>query len=68
MSVTSPIRATMARRCCMRPDQKPHLDALAALARDKGLLLDQTGLHRGRKIVARKSEADIYAALGLAVH
>jgi DNA polymerase (family 10) len=44
---------------------KPHLDALATLARDKGLLLDQTGLYRGRKIIARKSETDIYEALGL---
>ena len=42
-----------------------HLDSLAALAKKKGLLLDQRGLHRGRKIIARKSESDIYEALGL---
>jgi DNA polymerase (family 10) len=42
-----------------------HLDALGALAKKKGLLLDQRGVHRDRKIIARKSEADIYEALGL---
>ena len=41
-----------------------HLDALAALA-EKKAVLDQRGLHRGRKIIARKSESDIYEALGL---
>jgi DNA polymerase (family X) len=41
-----------------------HLERLGALAARKGFTLDATGLHRGRKAVAR-SEHDIYAALGL---
>ena len=28
-------------------------------------LLDERGLHRGRKVIARKAEQDIYEALGL---
>jgi len=32
----------------------------------KGFPLDSTGLHRGRKVVAR-SEQEIYAALGLPI-
>ena len=42
-----------------------HLDALGVLATKKGMVLDQSGLHRGRRIVARRSEEEIYAALGL---
>ena len=42
-----------------------HLDALGVLATKKGMVLDQKGLHRGRRIVARRSEEEIYAALGL---
>jgi DNA polymerase (family X) len=42
-----------------------HLDQLATLARDNGMTLDETGLHRGRKVVARTTEPAIYAALGL---
>jgi DNA polymerase (family 10) len=42
-----------------------HLDALGVLATNKGMVLDQKGLHRGRRIVARRSEEEIYAALGL---
>jgi DNA polymerase (family 10) len=43
----------------------PHLEQLKALAVEKGLRFDHSGVHRGRKIIARKSEADIYEALGL---
>ena len=42
-----------------------HLDALGTLARSKGLQLDRRGLWRGGKLVASKSEADIYRHLGL---
>jgi DNA polymerase (family X) len=42
-----------------------HLDILGSLAVQKGLSLDQTGLRRGRKIIARRREEHIYAALGL---
>jgi DNA polymerase (family X) len=41
-----------------------HLEQLNALAARKGFIFDATGLHRGRKVVAR-SEEDIYAALCL---
>jgi DNA polymerase (family 10) len=42
-----------------------HLAQLQALAEEKGLRLDASGLRRGRKVIAAKSEKDIYAALGL---
>ena len=42
-----------------------HLEQLAALAARKGFVLDETGLHRARKVIAR-TEEEIYAALGLA--
>jgi DNA polymerase (family 10) len=42
-----------------------HLEQLAGLAVRKGFVLDETGLHRGRKVIAR-TEEEIYAALGLA--
>jgi DNA polymerase (family 10) len=41
-----------------------HLEQLETLAAGKDFTLDATGLHRGRKVIAR-SEADIYASLGL---
>jgi DNA polymerase (family 10) len=44
---------------------KAHLDALRALAQKQGLLLDESGLRHGRKLIASKEEKDIYAALGL---
>jgi DNA polymerase (family X) len=43
----------------------PHLEALKALAKSKGLRLDKRGLWRGRKLVASKTESDIYKHLGL---
>ncbi|MBV9520939.1 MAG: DNA polymerase/3'-5' exonuclease PolX [Hyphomicrobiales bacterium] len=42
-----------------------HLDALRALAAEKMMLLEETGLRRGRRLVASATEKDIYAALGL---
>ena len=42
-----------------------HVDKLKSLARQNGLVLDEAGLHRGRKVIARKTEQEIYAALGL---
>src|ERR1043166_429293 len=41
-----------------------HLEQLRELSLQKGMALDEQGLHVGRKIVAR-SEEEIYAALGL---
>jgi DNA polymerase (family 10) len=48
----------------MATGSETHIDQLRALAADRGLSLDETGLHGGRKLVAR-TEEDIYAALGL---
>ena len=42
-----------------------HIEALSALAKEKGLKLDARGLWRGRKLIASESEEDIYKALGL---
>jgi DNA polymerase (family 10) len=42
-----------------------HFEALQKMARAKSLILDQSGLRRGRKVIAAESEADIYKALGL---
>jgi DNA polymerase (family 10) len=41
-----------------------HLAQLRELAAKKKMTLDETGLHMGRRVVARKEE-EIYAALGL---
>src|SRR3954471_19951716 len=41
-----------------------HIEQLRELAVQKGMTLDERGLHVGRKVIARK-EAEIYAALGL---
>ena len=43
-----------------------HLAQLDELARSKGYALTADGLMKGRKLVAAKTEADIYNALGLA--
>jgi DNA polymerase (family 10) len=48
----------------MATGSEAHLDQLRALAADRGLSLDEAGLHGGRRLVAR-TEEDIYAALGL---
>jgi len=42
-----------------------HLEQLQALAKSKGLLLDTNGLMRGNKVVASRTEEEIYQALGL---
>jgi DNA polymerase beta thumb len=42
-----------------------HIEALQALAQTKGLSLDKDGLRLRAKVVASKTEADVYAALGL---
>ena len=44
---------------------KAHLDQLSSLANKKGMVLAEDGLRRGAKIIARKTEEDIYSALGL---
>jgi DNA polymerase (family 10) len=41
-----------------------HLEQLRELAAERGMRLDETGLHFGRKTIARKEE-EIYGALGL---
>ena len=42
-----------------------HIEALQSVARHKGLILDGDGLRKGNRIIASKSEEDIYDALGL---
>ena len=42
-----------------------HLEALRACASRDGMVLDEEGLRRGGKVIASKSEEDIYQALGL---
>jgi len=42
-----------------------HLDELRKQAKNEGLEITNDGLRRGKKIVASKSESEIYAALGL---
>jgi len=42
-----------------------HLEGLRALAAQKGMTLDEQGLHRGDTVVAAADEDEIYAALGL---
>jgi DNA polymerase (family X) len=42
-----------------------HYEQLQYLAIANGKTLDERGLHRGRKTLARKTEQEIYAALGL---
>ncbi|WP_437675641.1 PHP domain-containing protein [Sorangium sp. So ce131] len=42
-----------------------HLEALAAIARELGLSLDERGLLRGNKRLSAKTEEDLYRHLGL---
>jgi DNA polymerase (family 10) len=42
-----------------------HIEGLHALASRKGFTLDRDGLQRGSKVLAARTEEDIYAALGL---
>jgi hypothetical protein len=42
-----------------------HYEQLETLASAHGMKLDERGLRRGRKTIARKTEQEIYAALGL---
>ena len=42
-----------------------HLQALRTRAADKGLTLDADGVRRGKRILARETEEDVYAGLGL---
>jgi DNA polymerase (family 10) len=42
-----------------------HVDELTRLAAQRGMMLDMRGLRVGKKVVASKTEADIYKALGL---
>jgi DNA polymerase (family X) len=61
--LTDPARYGIA--LLMATGSQSHVDKLKSLASDKGMMLDEWGLHRGRRIVARKSEEQIYHALGL---
>ena len=45
-----------------------HLDQLQTLAKKKGLNLDANGLRRNGKVIAARTEKEIYEALGLPVH
>lgn len=42
-----------------------HVEALRIIAEFKGLTLDQDGLHKNNRIIARQTEKDIYGSLGL---
>ena len=42
-----------------------HIEALQAIAKHKGLILDGDGLRKSKRIIAGKTEEDIYKALGL---
>jgi DNA polymerase (family 10) len=42
-----------------------HVDALRALARRKGFDLDRDGLSRNGRVVAQRTEEEIYAVLDL---
>jgi DNA polymerase (family X) len=42
-----------------------HVEALRALAAQKGMMLDEHGLRRGETVVAAANEDEIYGALGL---
>jgi DNA polymerase (family 10) len=45
---------------------KDHNVAMRRIAQDKGLKLNEYGLFRGERVIATRSEEDVYAALGLA--
>jgi DNA polymerase (family 10) len=61
--VTSPDRHGIALLLATGSDA--HVDAVRALARRKGFGLDREGLSRNGRVVARRREEEIYAALGL---
>ena len=42
-----------------------HIEALRAVTKKKGMTLDANGLRKKGRVVAQRTEADIYAALGL---
>jgi DNA polymerase (family 10) len=42
-----------------------HIEALRIVAQSKGCTLDEDGLHKKNRILARQTEEDIYDALGL---
>ena len=45
-----------------------HLDQLQKLAKKKGMSLDANGLRRNGKVIAARTEEEIYDALGPSVH
>ena len=49
----------------MATGSEDHIKGLRALARERGMTLDENGLHKGSRLVAGASEDDIYKALGL---
>jgi len=61
--VTSPARFGIALLLATGSDA--HVDALRALARRKGLDLDRGGVSRNGRVIAQRTEQEIYAALGL---
>lgn len=63
LHVASPARYGVA--LLLATGSSAHLDALGALARRQGFMLDAAGLHRDGVMVAQEAETDIYAALGL---
>jgi DNA polymerase (family 10) len=49
-----------------RTGSRRHVEALRTLARERGWTLDEQGLRDGGRRIRSASEADVYAALGLA--
>ena len=50
----------------VRTGSRAHIEKLRALAEENGLTLDDSGLLKGSKRLAIKSEEGLYNALGLA--
>src|SRR6185295_2257287 len=42
-----------------------HIEALSMIAKSKGCTLDENGLHKKNRILAAKTEEDVYQGLGL---
>ncbi|GEP59888.1 DNA polymerase/3'-5' exonuclease PolX [Reyranella soli] len=61
--VTTPARFGIALLLATGSDA--HVDALRALARRKGLGLDRDGVTRKGRVLAQRTEQEVYAALGL---
>ena len=55
-------------RCYSPPARRVISTNCRTLAKKKGLSLDANGLRRNGKVIAARTEKEIYEALGLSVH